>query len=134
MNPIVTQSLSCFSSQLNGDLSSYGSSMSPSSSPSSSSPTTALTPPVVEDRPSENLNPGEAATMTEQERLGPLEPGTAVKLQGLIYDQEYLEKGKNRYRDECYIIAWSPARTGTVILAPPARSTISNYLERCHIK
>ena len=34
--------------------------------------------------PSEELAPGEATTMTEPRNLGPLEPGTAVKLKAMV--------------------------------------------------
>jgi hypothetical protein len=33
--------------------------------------------------------------MTEPESLGPCEPGTAVKLQGIVWQET--DKGKNRY-------------------------------------
>ncbi len=40
--------------------------------------------------PSSEPAPGEAATMTEPENLGPLEPGTAVKLQGIVENEDDL--------------------------------------------
>ena len=37
-------------------------------------------------------NPNEQATMTEPDRLGPCSPGTAVKLQGIVWQET--DKGK----------------------------------------
>ena len=45
-----------------------------------------------EEKPSEILNPNEMATMTEPDNLGPCEPGTAVKLQGVVWKET--DKGK----------------------------------------
>ncbi len=40
--------------------------------------------------PSEDPPPGEMATMTEPENLGPLEPGTAVKFQAIVDSEDDL--------------------------------------------
>jgi len=37
----------------------------------------------------------EAATMTEPESLGPCEPGTAVRLQGIVWQET--DKGKQNF-------------------------------------
>ena len=63
--------------QVNGDSGSGGSGSGVASA-SSSSP--AASPP-----PSTALGENEMATMTEPDTLGPCEPGTAVKLEGVVH-------------------------------------------------
>ena len=74
--------------QLNGELNG-----------STSSPASSATPPeedeeaeeadsaVLEINPSSLCQPNEQATMTDPDRLGPCEPGTAVKLQGVVWQE-----------------------------------------------
>lgn len=45
-----------------------------------------------EDAPSALCTANEKANMTEPDKLGPLEPGTAVKLNGIVWHET--EKGK----------------------------------------
>ena len=66
-----------FPFQVNGDSGSGGSGGGGSASASSSSP---ATPP-----PSTTLGENEMATMTDPDTLGPCEPGTAVKLEGIVH-------------------------------------------------
>ena len=64
--------------QVNGDGGGSGGSGSGVGAAASSSP--AASPP-----PSTALGENEAATMTDPDTLGPCEPGTAVKLEGVVH-------------------------------------------------
>lgn len=69
--------------QLNGDMSN-GSVESEASSPSS----------VASSLAGNTSGGNEASTMTEPDSLGPCEPGTAVRLQGIVWQET--DKGGKR--------------------------------------